>query len=90
VKERRQNTIIALERIHKYYKWETWKGHTKGISEFYFEILQKLQNEGWSKNSRRSAWLDCSIFQLLKTQVKAKSSTVEGNTGMFESQNGLL
>jgi hypothetical protein len=31
------------------------RGSYKGISEFYFENLQKLQNKGWSKNSRRSA-----------------------------------
>jgi hypothetical protein len=31
------------------------KGSYKGIFEFYFENLKKLQNEGWSKNSRRSA-----------------------------------
>jgi hypothetical protein len=50
-----------------------------------FENLQKLRNKGWSKNSRHSAWLDCSIFQLLKTQVMVTSSTVEGNMGKFES-----
>jgi hypothetical protein len=41
-------------------------------SKFYFENLQKLQNNGWAKSLRHSAWLDYSVFQLLKTQVKAK------------------
>ena len=35
-------------------------------------VIQKLQNKGGTKNLRHSAWLDRSIFQLLKTQVKAK------------------
>jgi hypothetical protein len=54
------------------------------------ENLQKLQNKGWSKNSRHSAWLDCSIFQLLKTRVKATSPMVEGNMGKCESHDSSL
>jgi hypothetical protein len=38
------------------------------------------------KNLRYSAWLDHSVFQLLKTQVMAKKThEVEGNMGEFES-----
>jgi hypothetical protein len=43
------------------------KGSYKGISKFYFENLTKLQNNSWSKSLRHGAWLDHSIFQLLKT-----------------------
>jgi hypothetical protein len=60
------------------------------ISEFYFENLQKLQNNGGTKNLRHSAWLDRSVFQLLKTQVKAKKPMVKGNMGKFERQISLF
>jgi hypothetical protein len=43
------------------------KGSYKGISEFYFKNLIKLQNNSWSKSLRYGAWLDRSVFQLLKT-----------------------
>jgi hypothetical protein len=43
------------------------KGSYKGISEFYFENLTKLWNNSWSKSLRHGAWLDRSVFQLLKT-----------------------
>ena len=59
-----------------------------GNSEFYFEYLQKLQNNDWAKNMRHSAWLDRSVFQLLKTQVNAISPMVESNMGKSESQIG--
>ena len=42
------------------------------------------------RNLRHSAWLDHSIFQLLKTQVKAENPMIEGNMGMFESQISLF
>ena len=48
--------------------------------------LQKLRNNGWTKNMRHSAWLDRSVFQLLKTQVKATSLIVKGNMSKFENQ----
>ena len=32
-----------------------------------------------------SVWLDRSVFQLLKTQVKVKKPQVEGNAGQFKS-----
>jgi hypothetical protein len=76
----------------------SWQGSTNTTKErlerviqrnlwVLFENLQKLQNKGWSKNSRHSAWLDCSVFQLLKTQVKATIPIVEGNMGKFESHD---
>jgi hypothetical protein len=41
---------------------------------------------GEQKNLRYSAWLDHSVFQLLKTQVMAKKTPeVAGNIGEFES-----
>ena len=42
------------------------------------------------KNLRHSSWLDCSVFQLLKTQVKVTSPMVKGNMGKFESQIDLF
>jgi hypothetical protein len=45
----------------------------------------KLRNNGWAKNLRHSAWLDRSIFQLLKTQVKDKKPMIEGYMGKFEN-----
>jgi hypothetical protein len=66
------------------------RGSYKENSEFYFENLQKLWNEGWSKNSKHGAWLNHFIFQLLKTQVKAISPMMEGNIGKFVSQNSAL
>jgi hypothetical protein len=39
---------------------------------FILKTYKNLWNNGETKNLRHSAWLDCSIFQLLKTQVKAK------------------
>ena len=57
----------------------------QGISEFYFENLQKLQSYSWSKNKRHGAWLDRSIFYLLKTQVTVASPMVEGNMSKFKS-----
>jgi hypothetical protein len=60
------------------------KGSYEWISEFYFENLAKLQNKGWSKSLRHSAWLDHSAFQLLKTQVKVTSPMAEGNMGKLE------
>ena len=41
-------------------------------------------------NLRHSAWLDRSIFQLLKTQEKATSPMFEANMGKFESQISLF
>ena len=38
------------------------------------------------KNLRHSAWLDRSVYQLLKIQMKAWNPMVEGNMGKFESQ----
>jgi hypothetical protein len=38
--ERRQSTIVALVRIHKYHIWETWEGHTKESLSFILKILQ--------------------------------------------------
>jgi hypothetical protein len=38
--ERRQSTIVALVRIHKYHIWETWEGHTKKSLSFILKILQ--------------------------------------------------
>jgi hypothetical protein len=40
--ERRQSTIVALVRIHKYHIWETWEGHTKESLSFILKILQWL------------------------------------------------
>ena len=37
-----------------------------------------------------SAWLNHSVFQLLKTEVKAKNPMVEGNMGKFERQISLF
>jgi hypothetical protein len=62
----------------------------KGISEFYFRNLQKLWNNSWMKSLRHSAWLDRSVFQLLKTQVKATNPMVKGNMNKFKSRNSLL
>jgi hypothetical protein len=45
VRERRHNITIALVRIHKYHTLRDLRGSYKGISEFYFENLQKLQNK---------------------------------------------
>jgi hypothetical protein len=73
--------IPHIERLERSYKVN---------SEFYFENIAKLSNKGWSKDLRHSAWLHCSAFQLLKTQVKAISSTVEGNMSESKSQNSLL
>jgi hypothetical protein len=39
---------------------------------FIIKTYKKLQNNGWTKNLRYSAWIDHSVFQLLKIQVKAK------------------
>jgi hypothetical protein len=85
MRERRHTTIIALERIHKYHILRDLRGSYKGNSEFYFENPWKLWNNSWTKNLRHSAWLDHSIFQLLKIQKKAISSMVKGNMGKFES-----
>jgi hypothetical protein len=49
VRERRHNTITALVKIHKYHKLRDLRGSYKGISEFYFENLQKLRNKSWAK-----------------------------------------
>jgi hypothetical protein len=43
--ERRQNTIVALERNPQIPHMRDLKGSYKGISEFYFENFAKLQNE---------------------------------------------
>jgi hypothetical protein len=59
------------------------EGSYIGISEFYFENFAKLQNNSWSKSLKHGAWLDHSIFQLLKTQVTATSPIVEGNMSEF-------
>jgi hypothetical protein len=55
MRERRHNIIIALVRIHKYHILRDLRGSYKGISEFYFENLQKLQNNGSTKSLRHSA-----------------------------------
>jgi hypothetical protein len=59
------------------------EGSYIGISEFYFENLAKLQNNSWSKSLKHGAWLDRSLFQLLKTQVMATRPMVEGNMSEF-------
>jgi hypothetical protein len=59
------------------------EGSYIGISEFYFKNLVKLWNNSWSKSLKHGAWLDCSVFQLLKTQVTAKSPMVEDNMSKF-------
>jgi hypothetical protein len=41
------------------------------ITSMFFLVLP-LQNIDWAKSLRHSAWLIYSVFQLLKTQVKAK------------------
>ena len=38
----------------------------------FWKLIKKLWNNGRTKNLRHRAWLDCSVFQLLKIQVKAK------------------
>ena len=57
---------------------------------FILITYKKLQNNGGTKNLRHNAWLDRSVFQLLKTQVKAKKPMIEGNMGKFESQISLF
>jgi hypothetical protein len=42
-----------------------------------FENLAKLWNNSWLKSLKHGAWLNCSVFQLLKTQVMATSPMVE-------------
>jgi hypothetical protein len=74
----------------KYHILRELRGSYEGISEFYFENLQKLRDNGWTKSLGHSAWLDHSAFQLLKTQVKAISLIFEGNMSMFGSWNSLL
>jgi hypothetical protein len=59
------------------------EGSYIGISEFYFKNLAKLQNNSWSKSLKHDAWLDRSVFQLLKTHVTATSPMVEGNMSEF-------
>jgi hypothetical protein len=59
------------------------EGSYIGISQFYFENIAKLQNNSWSKSLKHGAWLDRSVFQLLKTQVTATSPMVEGNMSEF-------
>jgi hypothetical protein len=59
------------------------EGSYIGISEFYFENIAKLWNNSWSKSFKHGTWLDCSVFQLLKTQVTAISPMVEGNMSEF-------
>jgi hypothetical protein len=54
-----------------------------GISEFYFENLQKLQNNGWARNLRHSAWLDRSVFQLLKIRNWCSSLYIEIDRSVF-------
>jgi hypothetical protein len=44
--ERRQNTIIALERNPQIPQMRDLKGSCKGISELYFKNHAKLQKEG--------------------------------------------
>jgi hypothetical protein len=55
-----------------YRQQETWECHTMEALSFILKNLQKLRNNSWAKNLRYSAWLDRSVFQLLKTLVKAK------------------
>jgi hypothetical protein len=73
----------------------SWQGSTNTTKErlekvihrnlwVLFENIAKLQNKGWSKNSRHSAWLDYYVFQLLKTQVMATSPMVKGNMSGFK------
>jgi hypothetical protein len=59
------------------------EGSYIGISEFYFENLAKLRNNSWSKSLKHGAWLNCSIFQLLKIQMTTTSPMVEGNMSKF-------
>jgi hypothetical protein len=59
------------------------KGSYIEISEFYFENIAKLRNNSWSKSLKHGAWLDRSVFQLLKTQVTVTSLMVEGNMSEF-------
>jgi hypothetical protein len=59
------------------------EGSYIGISEFYFENIAKLRNNSWSKSLKHGAWLDRSVFQLLKTQVTATSPMVKGNMSKF-------
>jgi hypothetical protein len=70
-KRKGHNIFIALVRIHKYYiYWETWECHTKESLSF---ILKTYKNSETMVEQR--IWdivLDHSVFQLLKTQVKAK------------------
>jgi hypothetical protein len=36
-------TINALVRIHKYYKWETWEGHTQESLSFIWKPCKTLE-----------------------------------------------
>jgi hypothetical protein len=59
------------------------KGSYIGISEFYFKNLAKLWNNSLSKSLKHGAWLNRSVFQLLKTQVTTTSPMVEHNMSEF-------
>jgi hypothetical protein len=74
----------------------TWWGSRNTIKERRVRVIQrklwvlfenlakKIWNNSWSKSLRHSAWLNHSVFQLLKTQVMATSPMVKGNMGKFE------
>ena len=66
-----------IDRLESVIQWNLWV--------LFWKCIKKLRNNGGTKNLRHNAWLDRSVFQLLKTQVKAKKPMVEGNMGKFKS-----
>ena len=67
---RRHSIINTSRENHKYHiHWETWGCHTIKLWVLFWKLTKTLEN-GSAKNLRHSAWLDCSVFWLLKTHVK--------------------
>jgi hypothetical protein len=71
--KRRHNIIHCLgEDPQIPHIWETWECHTMESLSFILETYKNSKIMVEWRSLRHSAWLDRSVFQLLKIQMKAQ------------------